>query len=83
MFKMINSTINNFDSKIKKILKNGLCFSLLISLIGAMILTYYISILQSNFIYYIGIEIIHLSISFATSFIAVAFVIDRIKKDLV
>ena len=75
-------TIKNFDLKIKKILINGLYFSLIVSIIGTLILTYYISFKSSNLIYYIGIEIIHLSISFAASFCAAAFAIDKMKKDL-
>ncbi len=75
-------TIKNFDLKIKKILINGLYFSLIVSIIGTLILTYYISFKSSNLIYYIGIEIIHLSISFAASFFAAAFKINKIKKDL-
>ena len=75
-------TVKNFDLKIKKILVNGLYFSLFVSIIGTLILTYYISFKSSSFIYYIGLEILHLSISFAASFFAAAFAIDKIKKDL-
>ena len=82
MLNKLISTIKNFDLKIKKILINGLYFSLIVSIIGTLILTYYISFKSSNLIYYIGIEIIHLSISFAASFFATAFAIDKIKKDL-
>lgn len=81
MITTLKNTINNFDNKIKKIMINGLYFSLLISLIGTFILASYISFYHSDFIYHIGVEIIHLSISFAVSFIASAFSIDRIKKD--
>lgn len=83
MFDKFIDTIRNFDLKIKKILISGLYFSLFVSIIGALILTYYISFSHSNFIYYIGIEVIHLSISFAVSFLASAFAIDKIKKDFV
>lgn len=82
MENLIN-TIKNFDLKIKKIMINGLYFSLFISIVAAAILIYYISFYHSNFIYYIGIEVMHLSISFAASFIASAFAMDRIKKDLI
>ena len=83
MFDKFIDTIRNFDLKIKKILISGLYFSLFVSIIGALILTYYISFSHSTFIYYIGIEVIHLSISFAVSFFASAFAIDKIKKDFV
>lgn len=82
---MINNlldTIKNFDVKIKKILTNGLYFSLFVSIIACLILIYYISFSHSNFIYYIGIEVMHLSISFAASFFVSAIAMDKIKKDL-
>ncbi len=83
MFKDLIKNIKNFDLKIKKVMINGLYFSLLVSVIGALILLYYISYYPSNFIYYIGIELIHLSISFAVYFFAVAIAMDKIKRDLV
>ena len=81
MIKTLTNTIKNFDMKVKKIMINGLYFSLLVSIIGTLFLIYYISFNSSNFIYYIGFKIICLSISFGVSFIACAFAIDRIKKD--
>lgn len=82
MIKNLYNTINNFDLKVKNIMKNGLLFSLVVSLIGTILLLYYISFKSSNFIYYIGLKIIWLSISFACSFLASALAIDKIKKDI-
>jgi len=82
MLESLINTIKNFDLKIKKILVNGLYFSLLVSIIGALLLVYYISFCHSISIYYIGKEIIHLSVSFAVSFFASAIAMDKIKKDL-
>ncbi len=82
MLKMLTDTIKNFDLKVKKILKNGLYFSLIVGLIGTLCLMYYISFNSSNFIYYIGLKIVWLSFSFGCSFVASALAIDRIKKDL-
>ncbi len=82
MLENIKNTIKNFDLKIKKIMINGLRFSLILALIGTLMLACYISVYHSIFIYYIGKEIIHLSISFTASFLACGFAIDRIKKDL-
>ena len=81
MLKSLNDTIKNFDKKVKKIMINGLYFSLIISIIGSLFLIYYISFKSSNFIYYIGLKIVSLSISFGVSFFACALAIDRIKKD--
>ena len=82
---IINSifdTVKNLDAKVKKIMVNGLYFSLAIAIIGTLFLIYYISLKSSAFIYYIGINVVTLSFSFCTAFLASAFVIDRIKKDL-
>ena len=73
--------IKNFDKKIKKILTNGLYFSLIVAIFAAIILIYYIYFSHDNFVYYIGIEVMHLAISFAASFVAGAIAMDRIKKD--
>lgn len=82
MIKTLTDAIKNFDIKVKKIMVNGLYFSLFISIIGTLLLIYYITFKSSNYIYYIGLKIVWLSLSFSASFIASAFAIDRIKKDL-
>lgn len=82
MIKSLIDTVKNLDLKVKKIMVNGLHFSLLVSIIGALFLIYYISFDASNFIYYIGLKIVTLSISFGASFFACAIAMDRIKKDL-
>ncbi len=82
MLETIKKSFTNIDLKIRKIMQNGLRFSLVVALFGTLILSCYISSLHSAIIYYIGIEIIHLSISFFASFVAVGFAIDKIKKDL-
>ena len=66
MIEDLKHTIQNFDLKIKKIMKNGLYFSLFISIISTLILIYYISFSHYNFIYYIGIKFMKLSITFAS-----------------
>ncbi len=81
MINLFVSTMKNLDVKIKDIMIKGLNFSLLVSIIGSLFLLYYISFKNSNLIYYIGIHIVSLSISFGASFLACALAIDRIKKD--
>lgn len=82
MIKEITNTVKNFDLKIKEIMIKGLHFSLIISIIGTIFLLYYITFKNSNFIYYIGLKTVALSISFSASFFACAFAMDKIKKDL-
>ena len=81
MFKTLINTMKNLDKKIKEIMLKGLNFSLLISILGSFCLLYYISFKSSTFIYYIGLKIIWLSLSFVVSFIACALTMDKIKKD--
>ena len=82
MIESLIHTIQNFDLKVKKIMKNGLYFSLSLAIIATLILIYYISFLHYNFIYYIGIEIMKLSFTFCSAFFASALAIDKIKKEL-
>lgn len=82
MIKALLETFHNFDKKVKKIMMNGLYFSLLVAMLGTLFLLYYITFHPSNFIYYIGIKIVWLSFSFVASFVVSAFAVDRIKKDL-
>lgn len=82
MFKSLNDTIKNFDDKIKQVLIYGLRFSLGISILGSLILLYYMVIRAYPDIYYIGLKTVSLSISFASAFFACALAMDRIKKDL-
>lgn len=82
MIKTLKDTIKNLDPKTKKIMTNGLYFSLAVLITGTLFLLYYISFKSSNLTYYIGIQIITLGLSFFASFIASSLVIDRIKKDM-
>ena len=74
--------IKNFDKRVKEIMIKGLYFSLAIAIIATFILVYYIYISHNNLTFYIGIEMMHLAISFSASFIACGIVIDKVKKDL-
>ena len=76
-------TIKNFDKKIKELMFKGLYFSLGVAILATTILIFYIYFSHDNIVYYIGIEIMHLSVSFAASFIASAIAMDKIKKDLI
>lgn len=81
MIKSLVDTVKNLDLKVKKIMSSGLYFSLFIAIIGTLFLIYYISFKSSNLIYYIGLKIVWLGISFGVYFFSCAIAIDRIKKD--
>ena len=72
MIENLKKTIKNFDVKIKKTLVSGLYFSLIVSIIGTIFLIYYISFKSSNYIYYIGLKTVSLSISLCVSFFLIA-----------
>ncbi len=82
MIKNFIKTFKDLDKKIKEILVKGLKFSLFISVLGCLLLIYYISFHSSIFLYYIGIKIIWLSVSFLVSFLTCALTMDRIKKEI-
>ena len=82
MLKSLNNTIKNFDAKIKQILVYGLHFSLGVSVLGSLILLYYMLIRSYPDVYYIGLKTVSLSISLASAFFACALAMDKIKKDL-
>lgn len=83
MLETLMNTIKNFDKKIKIIMINGLYFSLFTAIVASIILIYYIYFSPSSFVYYIGIGIMKLGITYAATFIASAIAMDKIKKDLV
>lgn len=78
----LKDTIKNLDLKVKKIMSNGLYFSLLVAIIGTLFLLYYIFFNSPNLIYYIGLKVVWLGICFGVYFFSCAVAIDKIKKDL-
>ena len=61
-----------------KIMRYGIIFSLLISIIGAFILTYNFIFLHTILLYKIGLSIVKLSFYFAVEFIVCGIVVDKI-----
>lgn len=80
MLYSVVSVVKNLDEKIKKIMKIGLNVSFGIAFLSFWVLFYYDVIYSSPDVYYIGIKLFNLSISFATSFFICAIVVDSIKK---
>ena len=80
MLYSVVSVVKNLDEKIKKIMNIGLKFSFGIAFLSFWVLFYYDVIYSSPDVYYIGIKLFNLSISFATSFFICAIVVDSIKK---
>lgn len=83
MIKNFINTYKNLDGKTLKILRNGLKFSFIICLLSIFILLTYIFFFTFPTIYYIGLLMFQLSLSFAIEFIICAIVVDSIKKNII
>ena len=78
--KFINS-YKNLDKIAIKILKKGLIFCTILCILSVLILFIYEVFSKSPNIYYIGIGIFKLSLTFAVEFIICALSMDLIKKE--
>ena len=83
MIKKFINTYKNLDVKTLKILKSGLIFSFIICLLSIFLLLSYIFFFAFPTIYYIGLLMFQLSLSFAIEFIICAIVVDFIKKNII
>ena len=82
MFQKVVNSFKNIDKDIIKIMKNGIKYCFFISIIASFILLFYNYFKLSPIIYYIGLAIFKLSLTFIVEFIICAFSIDLIKKQL-
>jgi Na+/H+ antiporter NhaC len=83
MLKKIYENYKNFEALTLKILKSGLTFCFIISLIALAFCIIYDLGNQIPEIYYIGLALLKLSFFFAVDFIICAFVTDGIKKQII
>ena len=83
MIKNFINTYKSLDSKTLKILRNGLKFSFIICLLSIFILLTYIFFFTFPTLYYIGLLMFQLSLSFAIEFIICAIVVDSIKNNII
>ena len=80
IYQKIKLSFQNLDKKILKILKNGLKFSFLISIVSIAILLTYLFFIHSALIYQIGLLTFEISLYFAIDFVVSALTIDTIAK---
>ena len=83
MLKKIFDSYKKFEKITYTILKNGLKFCLLLSLLSVVTLLIYNLWIPSPTLYYIGINLFRLSLIFGIEFIICGFVADGIKKQLI
>ena len=74
----IKSLFINLDKKDLKIMKSGLILSFIVSIIGAMLLSYNLISVHSIFLYNIGLSIVKLGCYFAVEFIVCGIIVDNI-----
>ncbi len=81
MINMIKNKFSSMDLKVKKLLKYGMFFSLLVCVLALILLVTYHFSLNID-LYYIGLAIFKLGLFFAVEFLICAFAIDTIKKQV-
>ncbi len=81
-YKNIREVYINLESKIKKIMKCGFIFSLIVCLLSCFVLSIYDSLYENPDLYYIGLELFRCGLFFIVEFIICGFAIDKIKKQL-
>lgn len=81
MIQTIKDKFNFMEEKTKKILKNGIYFSIIICAISAIILITYHFYLFPN-LYYIGLAVFKLGLFFIVEFVISAIAIDTIQKQI-
>ena len=81
--KSIINSFKNLDKLTYKIMKYGLksCFS--ICIISTIILFAYKTLFTSPDLYYIGLSLFKLSLTFSIEFIICGIVVDSIKKQII
>ena len=76
-------TINNLDEITCKIMKHGLQFCFILCILSTFILLTYNLTFSVPVLYYIGIGLFRLSLTFGIEFIVCGIVVDEIKKQLI
>ena len=79
----IKNIFINLNKTDLKIMKYGLLFSSIISIIGTLLLTYNLLLVHTFILYKIGISIIKSGFYFSIDFIICGIIADRILKDTV
>ena len=82
---MINKIFNylkKVDTATYKIMKKGLFFCLILSLVSSLVLLIYITLSPNLDIYYIGLSLFKLSCYLGVEFVVCGLVVDTLKKQL-
>lgn len=82
MLKLLIAKIKNLDKSIKGLMLKGFKFCTLIFLISASILFTYELFYNSPDLYYIGLSIFKMGITFIAGFIVCGFAFNEIKNEI-
>jgi len=80
--KQLLKEFKNMDHSILCLIKQGVNYSFILSIISSIILLIYDYILQKPLVYYIGLSLFKTSIFFMVGFIICGFAFQRISKEL-
>lgn len=83
MIKNILNSFKNLEDITYKIMKKGISYCLVLSMISCLILLAYIFLFLSPTVYYMGFSLFRLSLYFTVEFIVCGFVVDNIKKQII
>ena len=83
MLKTFIKSYKNLDTKTSHILKKGLIFSFIVCIVSIIILLTYLFVFSSPTIFYIGLLVFQLGLSFSIEFIICAIIVDNLKKNLI
>ena len=74
--------LKEMDNSILDLMKSGIRFSFLLSILSILILLTYDFIYTIPFIYYIGFSLFKTSLFFMVSFVICAFAFSKIQKEI-
>lgn len=83
MINQIFQKYNNLDIKIKKILKIGLLFSFMLSIISTVFLFTYLFLINLQLIFNIGLFLFKFSLILISEFLICSIIVDSISKDFI
>lgn len=82
MIKSLISKIKNIDKSIKNLMLHGVEFSIFVCLISSSILFTYELFYNLPDLYYIGLSIFKMGITFISGFLACGFAFNEIKQQI-
>lgn len=83
MIKQIINIFTSLDKTTIKIMKNGIIICSIFAILSCALLLTYLLVNKSLNLYYIGLSILKLSISFIIDFIICGIVVENIKKQVI